>query len=231
VLQLAHEKLHAFPYKDVPESWRRLYTEASLWKAIKLQHKDWISEVIKVLDMAVIMTGAPGRHKAIQSLLKWLQASLLANDLSDGKLIAIAEPASGAHLSCLKSLHKRRKIEQDIPNTFPDRIAKRVNLMKPLRRFVSPSLPTFEKLLAQDYHSNNKQGPMPFIITDALKHWPALCEPERSWNNPRNLLHRTLSGYRLVPVELGRSYTDEDWGQKIMTFREFLLEHMLQNPS
>jgi lysine-specific demethylase 8 len=35
-------------------------------------------------------------------------------------------------------------------------------------------------------------------------------------------MSRTMGGRRLVPVEVGRSYTDEGWGQKIVTFREFV---------
>src|ERR1700760_1872203 len=34
-LRLSHERLHVFPFKDVPDCWRRLYCEASLWKSWK----------------------------------------------------------------------------------------------------------------------------------------------------------------------------------------------------
>ena len=64
------------------------------------------------------------------------------------------------------------------------------------------------------------------VITAALEHWPALSS--RPWSDPRYLLQATVGGRRLVPVELGRSYTDDDWGQTIISFGRFLSEHMLR---
>ena len=69
VLTIAHEKLHSFPYKDVPICWRRLYTEATLWQMTRLKPENWLSTTVKALDMAIILTGAPGRYEDIQSLL------------------------------------------------------------------------------------------------------------------------------------------------------------------
>ncbi|KAI9674237.1 MAG: peroxisomal targeting signal 2 receptor [Caeruleum heppii] len=59
----------------------------------------------------------------------------------------------------------------------------------------------------------------PVIITGSLEHWPAM---ER-WRPGYLLRH----GHRLVPVETGRSYTDDGWGQRIMSFREFVRSHIL----
>jgi hypothetical protein len=65
----------------------------------------------------------------------------------------------------------------------------------------------------------------PMIIEGALQHWPALHE--RPWSSSSYLLEQTLGGRRLVPVEVGKSYTDEGWGQKIITFKEFMETYML----
>ena len=75
LIRLAHDKLHSYPFKDVPTSWRRLYTDASISKAIseikthsqagRLEENDfqgWQTDVVRLLDMAVIMTGAPHRR-------------------------------------------------------------------------------------------------------------------------------------------------------------------------
>lgn len=35
VLVVAHQKLHTWPYQDVPVCWRRLYEDANLYKAAK----------------------------------------------------------------------------------------------------------------------------------------------------------------------------------------------------
>jgi len=42
---------------------------------------------------------------------------------------------------------------------------------------------------------------------------------------------KTIGGRRLVPIETGRSYVDEGWGQKILTFKEFMDQYILQNPT
>jgi len=38
---------------------------------------------------------------------------------------------------------------------------------------------------------------------------------------------QTIGGRRLVPIEIGRSYTDEGWGQQIVTFGHFMREYLL----
>lgn len=80
------------------------------------------------------------------------------------------------------------------------------------------SLSQFEK------HLKSQQ---PHVITNALNEWPAFGE--HPWEDSSYLLSKMLGGRRLVPVELGRSYLDEGWGQKIMTFKEFLDTYLL-NP-
>ena len=59
----------------------------------------------------------------------------------------------------------------------------------------------------------------------SIQHWPAL--EERPWSVPGYLLEQTLGGRRLVPVEIGKSYTDDGWGQRIISFREFMATYML----
>jgi hypothetical protein len=44
-------------------------------------------------------------------------------------------------------------------------------------------------------------------------------------------LSKTLNGRRLVPIEVGRSYVDDGWGQKIITFRDFMTEYLLKESS
>jgi lysine-specific demethylase 8 len=81
------------------------------------------------------------------------------------------------------------------------------------------SLEAFQGRLAdEDMHT-------PLIIEGATQHWPAL--EERPWNEPGYLLEQTLGGRRLIPVEVGKSYTDEGWGQRIITFRDFMETYML----
>ncbi|KAL8648446.1 MAG: hypothetical protein Q9226_005984, partial [Calogaya cf. arnoldii] len=227
LIALAHSKLHTFSFASVPLCWRRLYTDASIAKAIALiehglAHLDghdprpanskrkrsedpdqslssgpsgeaWIDEAVKVLDMAAIMAGAAGREAIIEQLLSGLQSYLKDK-----------EPPQA----------KRQRVEKSW-DSFP--IAPNMELSKipviqyPIQSATAPSMRAFET------HMKTAQ---PLLIKEALDHWPAVHE--RPWSSPAYLLDQTLGGRRLIPVEIGRSYTDDDWGQSIITFKDFM---------
>ena len=68
LISLSTDKFYAFPYKDVPRCWRRLYVDASLVRAISQKRLGVI--VVETLDMALIMAGGEGRQKQIHRLLE-----------------------------------------------------------------------------------------------------------------------------------------------------------------
>ncbi|KAB8299349.1 hypothetical protein EYC80_001419 [Monilinia laxa] len=72
-------------------------------------------------------------------------------------------------------------------------------------------------------------GAEPLIITHSIITWPALNQ--KPWSSPSYLLTQTINGRRLIPIEIGRSYVDPDWGQKITTFKTFLTDYMLSDPT
>lgn len=69
------------------------------------------------------------------------------------------------------------------------------------------------------------QSPSPIVIPGILAAWPAMS----LWRNPTYLMRVTLGGRRLVPVEVGKSYLDDNWSQKMMPFREFMTDFLLPN--
>ncbi|KAG6040898.1 hypothetical protein E4U41_006746 [Claviceps citrina] len=81
------------------------------------------------------------------------------------------------------------------------------------------SLARFERYM------NAATAPRPVIFTDLVSSWPALTD--RPWRSRDYLLSRTFGGRRLVPVEVGRSYVDEGWGQEMLPFREFLARYVV----
>jgi hypothetical protein len=232
--EFAYQKLHDVPYKDVKTCWRRLYTDATLWRVLALvdarhnqgnegdiaKHggRKWIDDVVKMLDMALILTGAPEREEIIELWFSALKTVELSNDI-----VVITEADEPERPS------KRRKVSPNdpiaaLPPNFPATLpAPGPNLQFPILRTPEISMPAFQaKISAISQHT-------PMIIEGALQHWPAL--DERPWSRPGYLLDQTLGGRRLVPVEVGKSYTDEGWGQKIITFKEFMQTYMLeQNP-
>ncbi|OJD16029.1 hypothetical protein AJ78_03782 [Emergomyces pasteurianus Ep9510] len=264
-LSLADKKLHIFPFKDVKDCWRRLYTDASvvkacyairrhlyahdiggadsqkptlrdqenfdgqIWKS-RDEHEDdandrgrispnspWLSPVIHILDKALIMTGAPRRESLIDSLISCLQ------DLTD------SHPSTGPFADIFnkpdmfqphtKVASKRRKLIP--PSLFPPESAPAPRLEHPIRRVAAPSFEQFTN------HMNSARTPL--VITDAVSHWPALST--RPWSSRDYWAQRTYDGRRLVPVEVGRSYTDEGWGQRIIPFGEFVRNYIWRTGS
>lgn len=267
VIRLAHEKLHAFPFKDVPACWRRLYTEAALWKALRTlsqhilrecfagggkrpddvaksgeeegqgqgegthhgkEHGDWIAELVRTLDMAFILTGAPLREELVERIMAGL-ADMLSEPFhplsqhrlpSDRTETEQQPPLKRPRVSC-NSASTANPRESSLPAHFSTSIPSAPPLRFPIPRRHNLSLSAFQAHL----DTSGDGAPTPLVITGALEHWPALHE--RAWDSPAYLLRQTLGGRRLVPVEIGRSYTDEGWGQKILSFKDFVEEYML----
>jgi hypothetical protein len=236
-MKLAYQKLHDVPYKEVKTCWRRLYADASFWKVLKLaegkqgegqdgqtskgdktehddsvEDKDWIDEVVRLLDMALILTAAPQREELVELWFAALKAALTS---SEPQL-----DSEAAHRPT-----KRRKLSRScqtsrIPTSFPTDLPDPAPTLRyPIPQSKELSLSAFQKKLGETATHT------PLIIEGVIQHWPAL--EERPWNNPGYLLEQTLGGRRLIPVEVGKSYTDEGWGQRIITFREFMATYML----
>ncbi|KAL4975602.1 hypothetical protein BDW66DRAFT_136898 [Aspergillus desertorum] len=253
-LKLSDANLRVFPFKDVETRWRRLYTDASILKAslsvcdnlgliqrrgdnthfsgqslvfqlIKTLNSytgddlrvdpaaPWLSPAIHLLDKALIMTGAPLREELIESLLSALQDATRLNNLDDVNAI------NGTELSGSPSrASKRRKLS---PPLFPPDAVPAPSLKYPITRVSDPSFDYIEEHI--------QKVKTPLVITNAVEHWPAMSD--RSWASRDYWLERTFGGRRLVPVEIGRSYTDKGWGQRIMEFKEFVERFIWRNPS
>ncbi|KAF2262733.1 Clavaminate synthase-like protein [Lojkania enalia] len=227
-IRLAYQKLHDVPYKEVKACWRRLYTDAALWKALRLLERlegelrgepeendgneDLTTKIVRVLDMALILAGAPGREEIVELIFSALRGVLEGEQRRD----EIGRPS------------KRRRLDhQDKGPTFQETVMDRFPLTAlneprfrcPMSRVENISLEAFQSRI-------EKPDIQPFIITGAINHWPALNE--RPWAKPSYLLSHTLGGRRLVPIEIGRSYTDQGWGQKIVSFSEFMTKYIAQ---
>lgn len=253
LIKLAHTKIYSYPFTEVPVCWRRLFTDASVTGAARVieakvgktqtvqldgkshefgskrkqqsgQHgfrteveedeeeaingredlgaedgEDWIQEVVRLLDMAVIMAGAPEREETVESLLSTLQAYHEAQGQKDHG------PA-------------KKKLRRD-PDIFAVEGKNVPKIQYPTLRYSAMSMAAFEEHLLTD---------QPLVIEEAVTQWPAFHE--RPWKNPEYLLQMTFGGRRLIPVEVGRSYTDEGWGQKIITFKKFMDDYLLKPP-
>ncbi|KAF2994184.1 hypothetical protein E8E13_002012 [Curvularia kusanoi] len=215
--KLAYQKLHDVPYKEVKACWRRLYTDAALWRVLSKtegRKEDWVDEVVKLLDMTLILTAAPMREELIELWFMALEEELAHCESRDATSDAEERPAKRLKTS------DSNDVQASFPTAFPD---SPIALHQPIAQSDTPSLSFFQKKLSDPTTHT------PLILKNAIQHWPALTS--RPWNNPSYLLQRTLGGRRLVPIETGRSYTDSGWGQRITTFADFMRTHMLTNPS
>jgi hypothetical protein len=233
LISLSKEKFYAFPFKDVPECWRRLFTDSSILKACLLViqarlktvkgqdvHVDasstessMLNIMVQTLDLAIIMTGAPGIERR-----GWIEKIMYL-------LEPLCEPSSVIEEARLPKRRKLDSISED--ENFPKSTAFVPSVQHPVARAVAPSFNKFEKYMALPRDPDI--GPRPLIIESVIEHWPA--RNERPWKLPSYLLSKTLNGRRLVPVEIGRSYVDDGWGQKIISFKEFMNNYLLQRPT
>jgi Cupin-like domain len=205
---LADQEIHVFPFKDVPKCWFRLYTDTRIvcavnliiqYKAvgenIDLQARSWMAgEIVRLLDMALIMAGGVGREEMIQRILERV-ASLLQPD----------------HLPRDASTGGNNTATQD---ELPFKTTLVPHVQNPIQRLRRPSMLSFQKHL--------KESKTPIILTGTMDHWPAMT----TWKSKQHWLNQTISGRRHIPLEIGRSYTDEGFGQKIVPFAHFLDEYI-----
>jgi hypothetical protein len=195
-----------------------------------------IHEMVRTLDLALILAGAGGDARG----RKWIDTAF---DLFE-KVCGPANAGDTATTARATSYGVLRAVTASEDTTPPPE--KRARLDSPaapgqtLRSFSTfePFTPpvrnpvrrisagVMDMVAFQQYldRADRHRGPEPLILTGLLEDWPA--RGPRPWHNPDYLLSRTFGGRRLVPVEIGRSYVDEGWGQKIVTFGEFLRNHI-----
>ncbi|KAI5803284.1 hypothetical protein DFH27DRAFT_555202 [Peziza echinospora] len=260
LIDLASDRLHAYPYKDVPVCWRRLYGDASLLCGVyklALLHTnynicqirtagtatrtsldgskvggrstasmDWDDvDVVRTLDMGLIMSGAPGpsRREMVETLLeqthkicKALMPSPTIENRPHNSLKRRLDDHDDDYGEALKVTATQQQLPPTLSGPFPKHETPVIK--HPLKTFENP--PSFTQFTASISS--------PFIIKNLNPHWPALTN--RPWSSLPYLLSQTNDGKRLVPVEVGKHYIDADWGQRIIPFSQFLTEHII-NPS
>ena len=186
---------------------------------------DWIQAVVEKLDMALIMAGGAGREDDIERLLSVLEV-YLEDPTADSDSEANSSqprPTKKRRLLCPSSYLSSSSYVRDSWPPPPATISI-PTITHPIRSLTNPSMLDFQTHLSAPH----PDGPLPLLIKRTMTHWPAMMRGgERNWSSPGYFLKKTLGGRRLVPVEVGRSYTDEGWGQKILSWGGFVRDYIL----
>jgi lysine-specific demethylase 8 len=104
----------------------------------------------------------------------------------------------------------------DLSRTFKVPEQPVVEIQHPVRRLDVPmSLADFARHLSDPC--------TPFVVSGCLDHWPALSN--RPWSD-MVYFERLVGRRRIVPIEIGSRYTDEEWSQKLVPFGAFLDQHI-----
>ncbi|KAH8862552.1 Lysine-specific demethylase 8 [Schistosoma japonicum] len=198
ILQYTWEKLHTGHWKNVHICWRKLYASLKV--------------LIVLYNLYKCNNPTPKSDDLLKEMISQLDYSLimgyaifdhfaskLANELH--KMIRMDLIQSNEDYLYV-SFELNKSHEDDVMNQV------KVNLVK-LDRINCPSIEMFNKLI---------QLSKPFIITNAINFWPAYYNQHKWTLN----YWRMNFGYRLIPIEIGTKYTDDNWGQKLLTINQFI---------
>ncbi|KAI5309494.1 hypothetical protein KEM55_003125 [Ascosphaera atra] len=209
-LKLADSNLRVFPYKDVKGCWKRLYADASIVEACRV-----ILHALK-LPSDKAAEGDEQRDFKVDPFFPWIDTAV---HMLDNALIMAGGLLRGGMIQSLVNALQSITPSREMGAT--DEMFPRIGMPSPRLRFPIPRVHAIDFEAFAEHVSTVRT---PLVITGAIDHWPALST--RSWSSRRYWLEQTFDGRRLVPVEVGRSYTDEGWGQKIMPFRDFSRKHL-----
>ncbi|KAK4130023.1 Clavaminate synthase-like protein [Trichocladium antarcticum] len=240
LIAAAYARFYAYPFKDLPRCWRQLYTDASILKFVLL-YMSWsdvgaravehgsdtaekeLDDMIKTLDLALILAGAAGDRRGRQ----WVDKAFA--------LLERVWQMSAAHSPTAATTDERpskRARTADEPNPSPWQDTPSFSrhepftppVKHPVQRVHDISFDDFQSYMTPPQKDKTHPGPLPLVITGLTDAWPA--RTTHPWNKPAYLLARTLNGRRLVPIELGRSYVDAGWSQQLVPFGAFLTTHI-----
>ncbi|KAG5519574.1 hypothetical protein PMAC_001729 [Pneumocystis sp. 'macacae'] len=149
-------------------------------------------------------------HQTEAKILETLDMALIMTGGVDIKpllmeLVNTQNPKTSPGQKILSTFDVKKDIEQ-------------VEIHFPIHSIQCPSVHTFQ--------NNILVARQPLIIKNSINHWPALSQ--EGWVRIDTLLKKTHQGLRIVPVEIGRSYTDQTWRQQLMPFYKFLEKYVLQ---
>lgn len=191
LLEKTWEKLNTGHWKDVPVSWRQMYSSASVLKLTSIAFfkqklsLNEVKEMIKICDMALLM-GINILNNLFHKII-----AVLSNEIQDDLM-------DFANSIIQKKTIKKLSV-YDCNNN--------------IQVETTPSYDIFQRICIESKY--------PLIFRNCIEHWPARVD--QKWNF--QYLYKT-AGFRIVPVEIGSKYTDENWSQKLMPISDFIEQYI-----
>jgi hypothetical protein len=222
---MADQKMQSTPFSTVAGQWLRLYVDSTvgivLGHVVIMLHtqRDMRTclRLIKTTDLVLIIAGAVGRVQMVQDLAELLQILLCV----ESRRGWTSPSTSDGQAECTLPIAKRRRL---LNTHTPWKLCYASSCIP--EYVTPPSLSAFRSDLSKS----------PFVIRGYLREpdvdhpyrlgWPSLAR----WNDLRYLLDLVGTG-RVVPVEIGSSYTETGWSQRIVSFEDFLYSIGYPKPS
>ncbi|XP_021707805.1 lysine-specific demethylase 8 isoform X1 [Aedes aegypti] len=81
-------------------------------------------------------------------------------------------------------------------------------------------IPVMFRPSMQYFGSEHYEKREPLLLRGIIDDWPAM----QKWHDPNYLVG--LAGERTVPVEMGSQYSSEDWSQRLVKFKDFIVDNL-----
>ncbi|VDK43561.1 unnamed protein product [Taenia asiatica] len=202
--EYVREKLNTGYWRDVPVFWRESYS------------------LLRLASVLSCLSASRDGNDCDVEYVMWLLDDALIMGHSDSLCGAITSLASQANAFLTEHLPVRSFPVQyaDIDFVPPEltSFTHSGEVISELERVHQPSIAEFTDILTAG---------IPIIITGAMAHWSACNKASDHYWSPA--YWSKMAGYRTVPIEVGSAYTDESWGQRLVTVNQFL-ETFILNP-
>ncbi|GBE82677.1 Clavaminate synthase-like protein [Sparassis crispa] len=197
LIQLAHKEM-AVSSSAAQIGWRRLYTDAC---------------ILRSLADIYSLNSTNAQKYALSCIARLDHAIIIAGAPGEGRLDFTIDLIAEVQSKCFRSPGAGEMLVP-VPVTTPHSPTLPLTALRTYseavpRLDVPPSLTSFATSLSR----------RPFVLPGYICDWPAMNE--HPWRSLDYLRAVTGPG-RVVPVEIGRDYTEADWTQKMMPWDEFL---------
>lgn len=122
--------------------------------------------------------------------------------------------------SCLDEVRKYLLPEADAELNQTQSCASKI---RPSSEYSNSSVDILNCPSIDIFQQNHFLKRKPAILTHCMDQWPALTK----WSNPNYLIQ--MAGERTVPIEIGSHYTNEDWSQDLVKFKDFIRRHFMDD--